>query len=256
MDVNKKSILDDIRRISAILKRAPTRDEYVGRYGKRYGIYSERQVRNCFPIWRNAIAAAGLPGFAQPSVLDKTGFQVAKLTTELEGIRRYVRELERDAMSGDSLRGMIGSIDSSKIATDAADWLKGPRELKGSLTGIPTLFLSDIHFDEVVSADQVNFVNEYDHEIAVARIRHTFQRSIDLTKHFLMKPKYDGFILALGGDILSGNIHEELAETNDQRINQSVIDITDLLIEGITHLADEFGKVFVPCVVGNHGRQH
>jgi hypothetical protein len=56
--------------------------------------------------------------------------------------------------------------------------------------------------------------------------------------------------------MLSGNIHEELAETNAQNINRSILDLTNLLIGGIGGLADEFGRVFVPCVVGNHGRHH
>lgn len=72
----------------------------------------------------------------------------------------------------------------------------------------------------------------------------------------MSSPKYDGIICNLGGDLLSGTIHEELAETNEAGTLQSMLALEEILIEGIGGLADEFGKVFVPCVTGNHGRIH
>jgi len=60
--------------------------------------------------------------------------------------------------------------------------------------------------------------------------------------------------VGLGGDMISGDIHEELLATNDRTPFQAVNDLTDLLIAGLTRMADAFGKVYVPCVVGNHGR--
>jgi hypothetical protein len=54
--------------------------------------------------------------------------------------------------------------------------------------------------------------------------------------------------------MISGNIHEELAESNDQHPLAAVNDLVDHICAGLEKMADEFGRVFVPCVVGNHGR--
>jgi len=54
--------------------------------------------------------------------------------------------------------------------------------------------------------------------------------------------------------MLSGDIHEELFATNDRTTQQCINDLTDLIASALERMADEFGKVFVPCVVGNHGR--
>lgn len=253
--MSKKNIVADLKRVASILKRCPTRSEYHGRDdNKKFGNFSEHVVKKFFGTYDNLIRESGLVN-ERTTIVDPDGYKLAQNKAEIERLNSYVRELEDEAMNARSLRKLIGSADTTRIGENA-EWLSGPRELKNSITGIPTLFLSDLHFDEVVKAEEINFVNEYNHEIAVQRIKHTFKTAIDLTKLYLFKPKYEGFICALGGDMFSGNIHEELAETNDQAIMRSILDLLDLLATGIGTLADEFGKVFVPCVVGNHGRLH
>jgi hypothetical protein len=54
--------------------------------------------------------------------------------------------------------------------------------------------------------------------------------------------------------MLAGDIHEELRESNDGSTLAALLDLLRSLISQITLLAKEFGKVYVPCVVGNHGR--
>lgn len=61
-------------------------------------------------------------------------------------------------------------------------------------------------------------------------------------------------MLALGGDIVSGDIHEELAETNELNLGPSILESAELIVGAARALQESFGKVFIPCVVGNHGR--
>jgi hypothetical protein len=70
----------------------------------------------------------------------------------------------------------------------------------------------------------------------------------------MVSPKYPGIVVCLGGDIISGNIHEELRETNDGHLQQTLLEVQECLIAALGRMADVFGRVFVPCVVGNHGR--
>jgi hypothetical protein len=65
---------------------------------------------------------------------------------------------------------------------------------------------------------------------------------------------YDGAVVFLGGDIFSGDIHEELKETNEDTMLGSVDFWIDPLADALGYIADEFGKVHVPVVPGNHGR--
>jgi predicted phosphodiesterase len=70
----------------------------------------------------------------------------------------------------------------------------------------------------------------------------------------MVNPVYPGVVVALGGDMITGAIHEELAVTNWGTTQQQFIQVQEALEWALIRMADAFGKVFVPCVVGNHGR--
>lgn len=189
---------------------------------------------------------------AEPVPIEKRS-KILILEDQIKSLKSQLKEAEREAATSQSLRDIIHEVSGATFEAQPT-WLKDIESK--ALHGTPLLFLSDIHFDEVVAKEEINFVNEFNREIATKRIRHTFERSIDVLYNFVAEPEYDGIICALGGDLLSGNIHDELTETNDGCINESILELTALLVEGIEALHRRFGRVFVPCVVGNHGRQH
>lgn len=180
--------------------------------------------------------------------------QETRYKNEIARLRSQLQEAERLALSSDRLREVIGSLGSPNI-NPSPEWLRGASRQRGT-HGTGVLFLSDVHFDEVVQPTQIGGSNTYNRQIAIESLRNTFRTAVVLLKGYMAIPKYDGFVCPLGGDLLSGNIHEELAETNEAPIQQSMLALEETMIEGLGSLADEFGKVHVPCVVGNHGRLH
>jgi hypothetical protein len=125
-----------------------------------------------------------------------------------------------------------------------------------STPGVPTLFLSDFHYGEVVKKDAVNNLNNFNKKISQARLKTTVENAIDLCHNHMVNPKYPGIVLALGGDMMSGNIHDELTETNDGTTIDHVLELFDQMIWTISTLADKFGKVFIPTCYGNHSRAY
>jgi hypothetical protein len=126
--------------------------------------------------------------------------------------------------------------------------------VKGGTPGVPITTWSDWHFGEVVRPEEVGYVNEFNSEIAEERVKKLVQSVIDLCYQHMVLPQYPGIIVNVAGDIITGDIHQELADTNDRYIFQSLLQVQDLIIAALTTLADRFGNVFVPWVVGNHGR--
>ena len=120
--------------------------------------------------------------------------------------------------------------------------------------GIANLMLSDLHLDEVVNPAEINSVNAYNRAIAVRRMQMLIERTCEVAFDFINGITYDGITVWLGGDIFSGNIHEELKATNEAPIMATVDFWVDHLVAALLTLAQEFGKVHVPGVVGNHGR--
>lgn len=172
-----------------------------------------------------------------------------------ERIRVLSIELEqanRRAITHDAVRHEIIQLARSKPSVP--DWLTEHKEHRTSHPGVPTLFLSDWHWGEVVDPKQISGCNKYDLEIAHARARRCVDNAVDLLTNHMVNPRYPGIVLAIGGDMFSGDIHEELSRSNEKPIMPLVLDLYGVLVEVINKLVGAFGKVFVPCVTGNHSR--
>ena len=125
----------------------------------------------------------------------------------------------------------------------------------GKHHGTPWLLLSDLHLDEVVQPAEIGHVNAYNRRIAEMRLTATFANTVEIARNYWTGITYDGIVCPLAGDLYSGDIHDELSQTNEDTILGSILHWADHLAAGISLLADEFGKVHVPVVVGNHSRR-
>ena len=131
-------------------------------------------------------------------------------------------------------------------------WLAPAKPKKSSATLV--VMLSDTHFDEVVVPEEVDFLNAYNRTIATMRLQKWTENVIKVSRHYLSGVTYDGVFLILGGDIFSGDIHEELHDTNASTMLDSLLYWSEQLTASISLLAEEFGKVHITSDVGNHGR--
>jgi len=196
-------------------------------------------------------AAASIGGKANAVHNDPPAEAPPAPDAELRALRAQLAAAQRDQLDAEFVRrkivGLVGSV------FETPDWIVRPPSRAGEL-GVPTLFASDWHWAEVVDPRQINGVNEYSLEIAHRRARKLIERTIHLLRNCFVGAKYPGIVFALGGDMVSGDIHEELQATNELEIMPTVVDLIGVLRWCIQKLADEFGRVFVPCVSGNHGR--
>lgn len=181
--------------------------------------------------------------------------QRLKYEKQIETLTARVKELEEhvtDSITFQELREKIYGL--ANTPTKPPKWKTTPRTGNG-FSGIPIAVLSDLHYGEVVSLNQMGGTNQYNIEIAEQRIKDWCDSLIDLCfKHETWQGGYPGIVLCLGGDMISGDIHKELAETNALPTLASTLRLAGVLEAAIKQLADKFGAVMVPCVVGNHGR--
>ncbi len=176
--------------------------------------------------------------------------QLSEAKAKIRALETAIKSQEQETLSSEFVKKKIIKLVDSNL--DVPSWLL--RAPKNEITGVPSLFASDWHWAENVDPKQIGGVNEYNLEIAQQRARAMIETAIDLCFNHLKTPKYPGIVFILGGDMFSGNIHTELATTNDMELMPAVLDIWAVLVWCIEQLADKFGKVFVPCVSGNHGR--
>lgn len=141
-------------------------------------------------------------------------------------------------------------FDSAKLAPSV--WLTPPAPATGH-HAIPQLDISDVHWGEVVDPAQVQNVNAFNVRIAAQRVRRAFEGAIVLARDYMKGVVYDGIEVVFGGDIVSGNIHD-LRETNEETAIESCFGAAEVLLSGIKLLADDFKRVHITAVVGNHAR--
>ena len=194
----------------------------------------------------------------KPSDLTRKARKIAQREREQAAIDEQIRALKgeilglrKKVVSQETVRQEI--IRLSKATVPQPKWMLDTTTT-GKVLGVPTLLASDWHWGEVVDRKQVGGVNEYNLSIANRRAKSLIENTIKILRNEFSRKDIPGIVFALGGDMVSGDIHEELSRTNEQPIMPVVLNIFGVLSECLEVLADEFGRVFVPCVSGNHSR--
>lgn len=114
---------------------------------------------------------------------------------------------------------------------------------------------SDWHVSENVKAETVNGSNEYTMKIAKARAEAFFKNTLKLVTKEQQDSKIDTLVLALLGDFISGNIHEELLESCEVPPVEEAVFAQNLLATGIEYLlANSKLNLIIPTACGNHSR--
>lgn len=161
----------------------------------------------------------------------------AKLLEELQDIDRYL----------DMIVGYHVEIvpEVRELAT--------PTARKGRASAVGHLLLSDTHFDEVVFPEDIGGINQYNRKVAVSRLEDVFSQFV---QRCLDSPyEVRSVVISLGGDMLSGDIHEELLKTNEFSSPETIVFWSEKLISLIESASLHFDEVYVPTVSGNHDRK-
>ena len=167
-------------------------------------------------------------------------------------LEAQLRAIHRDNLTAEIVRKHI--IGLSEQPPDPPKWILGRKVSKGRTPDVPCANLSDLHWGEVVDPAQVNGINEYNIEVAQRRLKRWAEKLVYLYERHTVHKDAPGLVLNLGGDMVSGDIHDELTETNELPTMPVLLDLYGCLIWVIENLADVFGRIFIPCEPGNHGR--
>lgn len=172
--------------------------------------------------------------------------------TIIAGLQAELKQAQSQAATAEALRELLGTAKLELEKFDLPAWAVQPK--KSGCPGVPTVQLSDLHWGEVVKASQIGGVNSYNLSIARRRLRTVAEGAIKIARMLDPKMRYPGVFVPLVGDMISGNIHEELTATNEINTMPTVLDLYKHLVPAIKMFADAFGIVVLPCVTGNHGR--
>lgn len=175
------------------------------------------------------------------------------LRDEIARLKAELRAAYRANIEQDAIMALIGVM--AKADCQPPSWLDKAKAKKaqGQTPEVPVALWSDWHYGEKVFPGAVNGYNAFDADIAEDRIRRLVANTIDVCKNH-GPGVYPGIVINLLGDFISGGLHPELAKTDEYARIPAALRVRDILVWALTRIADEFGKVFVPCAAGNHGR--
>jgi hypothetical protein len=177
--------------------------------------------------------------------------------TELEMLRQENAELRKQARAGREedvklervCLTIAEHLDQKEPRYKPAAYKNRHKKHEHSLV----LLWSDQHAAEVVSLEETNGANEYNWEIMLKRHDELRRGVLSWAEQF--SPVKELVILGLG-DSLSGNIHDELAETNEMPMAEATVQFGLDGAEFIESFAEHFPLVRFAGVVGNHPRAH
>jgi len=116
------------------------------------------------------------------------------------------------------------------------------------------LLLGDIHIGEVVSSEETLGLSEYNFDIFRKRLQLLSDKINSLLFDCLSGYQFDEMVIICLGDMVSGNIIDELIETNEPEVTDQVVDGAYILSQFVLEQAARFPKVRICGIAGNHGR--
>ena len=117
------------------------------------------------------------------------------------------------------------------------------------------LMLGDLHIGEEVTKEGTYGFGEYNFDIFVKRLKFLETKIKDIVVDQLRGYRFTKLNIFGMGDMVSGLIHEELAETAESIISQ-VLNGAYVTAQFVLNLQQLFPKVDIDGVLGNHGRLH
>lgn len=178
--------------------------------------------------------------------------RITSLRDENRELRAKLVAAHRDSIEEDAIKEILGVMASAP--EQPPEWLRRvPAKSATPTPEVPVTIWSDWHMGEVVDRDEVGGVNEFNIEIGERRVRRLLDSIVDLCANH-GPGSYPGIVVNLLGDFVSGGLHPELLKTDEEEVIPATLRCRDLLIAGLTRMADTFGQVYVPCAAGNHGR--
>jgi hypothetical protein len=164
-------------------------------------------------------------------------------------LRAALAEAERRAADAEDIRASVLGLMEPPPRPRLVH-IQHAAEAKGYTVVMP---ITDLHYGEVVLLDEMDGLNSYDVQTARRRLGRLADRAVNVVESYY--PSTERIVLFVGGDLISGDIHPELKETNAPAVPIAVKEAGEYLAGVIIKLRGHFGcPIDVYQAPGNHAR--
>lgn len=207
------------------------------------------RMRKHAPVDPPAPPAPEAPQPAPTISADVLGGYIARASSQATAAR--LRALETDLYTTRKVVEAYGELTRNPLPPIPR------RELNSGLReAVSIAMLSDVHSEEIVHAHETPTGNVYNPEIADVSIARFFLGYQWLINFHRTAFRITDAGLWLGGDLMTGHIHEEMKETTATAPIETLLWLRPRVISGIDLLLSDpkLEHLHVWCSYGNHGR--
>lgn len=131
-----------------------------------------------------------------------------------------------------------------------------PPKETGRMTRAAAVWVaSDWHLEEGVKPEWVNNLNHHDLRVSQNRSKQFFEHGLRLTDMLSRDVHLERIVLALLGDFITNDIHEEMKEVNLLTPMEAILFAQEQIASGIQYILDNSSyELTLVCASGNHGR--
>lgn len=166
---------------------------------------------------------------------------------------RWKRNFREIANEKDFLTKTIDALTTIPGDPAIQEW-KEPKKSESRNVAV-VVPATDWHVEEKVTAETTNGKNVFNLVEAEIRIERLYQKIVRLCRWQSHLAPISEIWHPLLGDLMSGYIHEELAETNALSPTEACLFLQEMICSGINFLVQETTvPIIIPTCFGNHGR--
>ena len=204
---------------------------------------TEQEARYYLRIWKDRDADSSPKALGMQSILQE------KVSRQSKYIKALQKEIATEAILLDKISEFSNQLEIPKKIKDIPS--KGDKKI--DVRSVISTW-SDWHAGEVVNLKQMEGLNEYNFDILCGRLWNLLRgmiRIVDSQRPFF---EINTLHIDMLGDMVGGNIHEELRETNEFPILKVVVMLSHITSQSIAMLSKYFDKIVITGIQGNHGR--
>lgn len=183
---------------------------------------------------------------------DERSEKVKELQSQLEIKEKFLQDYMKNH---GKLQVLFDSVIAAVSAIDPAHILYKPKS-ESSNTSIENIVQNaDWHIGARQDSIEIENINEFNYAIANTRVddlMHRINRVVDRSRNSY---NISSCTVICTGDMVSGDIHDELTRTNEFPVPVQVVKAAELFAKGIITLAQNFGHLKVEYLTAdNHAR--
>lgn len=208
-------------------------------------IYRDNKTGLCRPCLDRAnVAATPVAQIAADRDKQRTAYELSTLRKKYDESLKTIKQQERELHVVNELA--TAGITPFTIEAEAGS---------GTSEGTVVMVASDWHGEERVDPTKIGGLNRYDTDIAQSRAETFFKSGLRLTDLLAQDITIKTVVLALLGDFISNDIHEDFPEINILQPMHALLFVQNLIVSGINYMLEHSDyNLVIPCHSGNHAR--